>query len=36
LDHSWTPPTKKQVKAAQYDKDYFVPNFGIDADIAQT
>merc|ERR1711935_500260 len=33
LKHKWVPPTKAQLKAAQFDKDYFVPNFGVDRDI---
>jgi len=36
LKHKWTPPTKAALKKADYPKDYFVPNLGVDQDIIDT
>jgi hypothetical protein len=34
LKHKWVPPTKKEIKAGKIERDYFVPNFGQDSEIA--
>ena len=36
LKHTWTPTSRKDIKALQYPQNYSVPNFGVDGDVKYT